>query len=44
VPAFDAFFDISSRLKGVNTTETPELQEFGDSTTNVRHFTNFSLQ
>ncbi len=43
VPAFDSFFD-SSSYSNVNTSETAEVVEFGDTTTDARHFTNFSLQ
>jgi uncharacterized protein (TIGR03437 family) len=44
VPAFDSFFDLSSSDATVNTSQTAEVQEFGDSTINARHFTNFSSQ
>ncbi len=46
VPAYDSFFDLasSSTLTGVNTEETFSVQEFGNSTINARHFTNFSSQ
>jgi hypothetical protein len=44
LPAFDAFFNVSSTFTGENTSETAEVSEFGDSTTDARHFTNFSLQ
>lgn len=43
VPAFDFFFD-SSSYSNVNTSQTAEVLEFGSSTTNARHFTNYSLQ
>ncbi len=43
VPAFDSFFD-SSAYSNVNTSQTAEVLEFGNSTTNARHFTNYSLQ
>ena len=43
VPAFDSFID-SSSYSNVNTSETAEIAEFGDSTTNARHFTDYSLQ
>jgi hypothetical protein len=43
VPAFDSFID-SSSYSNVNTSESAEIVEFGDSATNARHFTNYSLQ
>ena len=43
VPAFDSFFD-SSSYSNVNTSNTAEVVLFGDSTTNARHFTDYSLQ
>ncbi len=43
VPAFDSFFD-SSAYASVNTSQTYSVLEFGSSTTNARHFTNYSLQ
>ncbi len=43
VPAFDSFFD-SSSYSNVNTSDTAEVVEFGNFTTNARHFTNYSLQ
>jgi hypothetical protein len=47
VPAFDAFFDLAAdaaTYTDVNTTLTPEVQEFGSATANAQHFTDFSLQ
>jgi acetyl esterase/lipase len=43
VPAFDSFFD-SSSYSNVNTSESAEVVLFGDSTTDARHFTDYSLQ
>nr|WP_320132280.1 subtype B tannase [uncultured Holophaga sp.] len=44
VPAFDAFFDLSSSVSGVNTSQTAEVLEFGSSSTAARHFTDFSSE
>lgn len=45
LPAFDSFFDLSSStFTGENLSTTAETVLFGDSTTNARHFTDFSLQ
>jgi hypothetical protein len=44
VPAFDSFFDLATSTSGVNTSQSAEVVEFGDATTNARHFTDFSSQ
>ena len=43
-PPFDSFFDVSSSSYSVNTSETAEVLEFGDSSTSAKHFTNYSLR
>ncbi len=43
VPAFDSFFD-SSSYSDTNTSTTAENLEFGTSSTNYQHFTDYSLE
>jgi hypothetical protein len=45
-PAFDALFDLASSvsLSSVNTSSSAEVVVFGSSTSNTRHFTNYSLR